>query len=75
MPNVQQHDWLRLKRTNEMKRWEYKIVPIENASGSGKIAADRRVWQAQLNKLGIAGWEFMKDMDGCIFLKRPREEP
>lgn len=64
-----------------MQRWEYLLVPLEEAGKVKKRSAELR--PGRLNELGAQGWEAvgltLKRGDlvawPVVLLKRPRESP
>ena len=64
-----------------MQRWEYLLVPLEEAGRVKKRSAELR--PDRLNELGAQGWEAvgltLKRGDlvawPVVLLKRPRESP
>jgi hypothetical protein len=64
-----------------MQRWEYLLVPLEEAGKVKKRSAELR--PDRLNELGAQGWEAvgltLKRGDlvawPVVLLKRPRESP
>lgn len=50
-------------------QWEYKILKFEIARGFIDVSVNEHEWEAEINMLGIDGWELISsystnDVDG-----------
>ena len=58
-----------------MKKYEYKVITIATTMVMSKKQYEKTAQEleAQLNELGMEGWELVQRMDGFFFFKRERE--
>lgn len=58
-----------------MKKYEYKVITIATTlvMSTKQYEKTAQELQAQLNELGMEGWELVQRMDGFFFFKRERE--
>lgn len=58
-----------------MKKYEYKVITIATTMvmSTKQYEKTAQEFEAQLNELGMEGWELVQRMDGFFFFKRERE--
>ena len=58
-----------------MKKYEYKVVTIATTMvmSTKQYEKTAQEFEAQLNELGMEGWELVQRMDSFFFFKRERE--
>lgn len=58
-----------------MKKYEYKVITIATTMvmSTKQYEKTAQELEAQLNELGMEGWELVQRMDGFFFFKRERE--
>ena len=58
-----------------MKKYEYKVVTIATTMvmSTKQYEKTAQEFEAQLNELGMEGWELVQRMDSFFFFKSERE--
>lgn len=58
-----------------MKKYEYKVITIATTMvmSTKQYEKTAQEFEAQLNELGMEGWELVQRMDSFFFFKRERE--